>query len=176
MTFRLLVSGLLATAAAQGLSAAPAAPRVVTSHRRRTEKAMSASRKAAGLLLAALTAVGMSATPAAGDPQNGFAVPNTCDDGHTYTTIAQAGQEWNAQLDTTSTSVFHLTWYEITYVITTPDGTTTTFGPFESVKGGNDREQKNLLTCTFAFDIYGADGTQRHHVGLARGWLTPSSA
>src|ERR1041384_4440851 len=113
---------------------------------------MSIFRNCAVVLLAAVATLGLSTAPASADPQNGFLVQMSCDDGNSYSVVFQAGADWNAQLDTATTSVFHLTWYEITYVITTPDGTTTVYGPFEVVKGGNDREQKNLLACTYAFD------------------------
>jgi hypothetical protein len=127
-----------------------------------------------GVLLAAATAV-LAAAPATADPQNGTVVTTVCDDGNTYTMVQQAGADWNAQLDTDSTSAFHLVWYQITYELTAPDGTVTVHGPFTVQKGGNDREHKGLLNCTFAFDIYPGDGSSRHIYGPAKGWLTPSS-
>lgn len=127
----------------------------------------------AGLVIAGTVALG--AAPAAADPQDGLVVQMHCDDGGTYTTIARASAEWNAQLDTQSTSVFHLVWYQSTFTVTAPDDTVTVFGPFTSDKGGNDREHKDLLACTYAFDVDLGSGTTAHVSGPALGWVTPSA-
>jgi hypothetical protein len=117
--------------------------------------------------------IAISATPAAADPPGVDPVVLVCDDGNSYETVARAGQDWNAQLDSASNSVFHLTWYSITYVVTEADGTVNVFGPDELVKGGNDRSHKNLLDCTFSFDVDLGDGRSAHIFGPAQGWLTP---
>jgi hypothetical protein len=131
-------------------------------------------RQLASGLLATAVVLGLSAAPVAADPQTGLVVENVCNDGNVYTTIAATGADWNAQLDTDSTSVFHLTWYEITYEVTAPDGTVTVFGPDTVKKGGNDREHKKLLGCTFAFDADLGGGFTSHVSGPSRGWLTPA--
>lgn len=119
---------------------------------------------------AALLAMGTS--PVAADPPGVEPVTMVCDDGRTYETVARAGQDWNAQLDTASNSVFHLTWYSITFVVTEADGTVNVFGPDEVAKGGNDRSHKHLLSCTFSFDVDLGDGRSAHIFGPAEGWLT----
>jgi hypothetical protein len=124
--------------------------------------------------LAALAAACLTITPATADPQQGLAVQTVCNDGTAYTTIARAAQEWNGQLVTDNTSVFHLTWYEITFEITAPDGTLRVVGPFTVDKGGNDRSHKDLLDCTFSFDLVLPDGSRSHVSGPAKGWVTPS--
>jgi len=136
---------------------------------------MSIFAKTAGVLLIVMVGIGVSAVESAADTQKGFQVPMTCSDGNTYTTVAQAGETWNAQLITDSTSVFHLTNYSLSFEATAPDGTITMAGPFVFTKGGNDRDQKKLLTCTYDFTTTGPDGTQYRHLGVANGWLTPSS-
>jgi hypothetical protein len=136
---------------------------------------MSTFRKPAGVLLAMMTVLGLTATPAVADPQKGLVIEQVCDNGNTYSVIQQAGQDWNALLDTDGTSAFHLTWSTINYVLTAPDGTVTVYGPFESAKGGSDRDQKDLLNCSYSFEFDGSDGIHRLVFGLSRGWLTPSS-
>jgi hypothetical protein len=127
----------------------------------------------ATLTTAALLLAG-GAAPATADPQKGLSWPTSCDDGHTYQLVQQASADWNAQLDTESGSVFHLTWYEITFEVTNPDGTVAVFGPFEVVKGGNDRSHKDLLSCTFDVHLDLGDGRTAHITGPALGWLTPA--
>ncbi len=121
------------------------------------------------LLLAA------TAVPATSDPQKGLLVPTTCDDGETYQLVQGGSADWTAQLDTESGSIFHLTWYEITFTVTNPDGSVEVFGPFEVVKGGNDRSHRDLLSCTFSMHLDLGDGRTSHTTGTARGWLTPAS-
>ena len=132
-------------------------------------------RLAGGALVSTAIVTLGAAAPAAADPRGGQIVDVVCDDGNTYTMVAQAGQTWNAQLVSDSTSVFHLTRYTITYVVTSPDGTVTTFGPDTLVKGGTDRDHKGLLSCTYSFDLAFDDGTTVHISGPAVGWLTPSN-
>ena len=129
----------------------------------------------AGGVLVTVAAVAAGAGPVAADPAEGLVVESVCDDGNTYTTIARAGQTWNAQLITDSSSVFHLTRYDMTFVVTAPDGTVTAYPPQEVEKGGSGREHKELLTCTYAFEIEFADGSTAHVSGASTGWVTPSS-
>jgi hypothetical protein len=131
-------------------------------------------RQMVSAVLAGAVAIGVAAAPAAADPQQGLVVELACDDGNAYTVIARATQDWNAQLVTDSTSVFHLTWYEIAFEVTAPDGTVTVFGPFTVEKGGSDRAHKDLLTCAFTFDLEFDDGSTSHASGTAMGWPTPS--
>ncbi|WP_210441371.1 carbon-nitrogen hydrolase family protein [Nocardioides xinjiangensis] len=134
---------------------------------------------ASHLRLAAAALAGISsacsAAPASADPPDGLTVDLVCDDGNTYTTIARAGQTWNAQLVTTSTSAFHLTRYTSTFEVTAPDGTVEVFGPSTVVKGGNDREHKDLLNCTYSFTVDLGEGYTAYIYGPATGWLTPAS-
>lgn len=123
-----------------------------------------------------VAAVAASAAPATADPTEGLVVEVVCDNGQTYTMIARAGATWNAQLVTDSTSVFHLTAYTSTFEVTAPDGTVEIFGPVSVIKGGTDREHKDLLNCTYALDIDLGDGFTAHVYGPAVGWLTPGSA
>ena len=129
---------------------------------------------AATTLAAAVCLLAVGGAPATADPQKGLLIPTTCSDGNTYTVVQQAGQNWNAQLDTDSNSAFHLTWFEISFRVTEADGTVNVFGPFEAVKGGNDRSHKDLLSCTFSFFLDLGDGRTAINFGSVQGWLTPS--
>ena len=126
----------------------------------------------AAILSATAFIVAMHAYPAVADPPGVDPVVMVCDDGNTYLTVARAGQDWNAQLDSASNSVFHLTKYSITFVVTEADGTVNVFGPAEVVKGGNERSHKDLLSCTFSFDVDLGAGRSVHAFGPAVGWLT----
>ena len=130
-------------------------------------------RVAATLITTALLLVG-TAVPATADPQKGLLWPTTCEDGNTYQLVQQASADWNAQLDTESGSVFHLTWYDITFTVTHSDGSVEVFGPFEIVKGGNDRSHRDLLSCTFDVHLDLGGGSTARITGPALGWLTPS--
>jgi hypothetical protein len=129
---------------------------------------------AAAALITAGCLVVAGTAPATADPQKGIVIETICDDGNTYPVVQRAGAEWNAQLDTLSGSVFHLTWYDISFEVTNPDGTVDVFGPFEAIKGGNDRSHKDLLSCTFSFFVDLGDGRTAINFGNALGWLTPS--
>ena len=126
------------------------------------------------MFAATASVVALGAAPAVADPAKGLPVENVCDDGNTYTTVARGAATWNAQLDTDSNSAFHLTRYDITFTVTELDGTINVFGPEELVKGGNDRTHKELLSCTFSFDLTLGDGATAHVTGHSLGWLTPA--
>jgi hypothetical protein len=127
----------------------------------------------------ALAAIGImlyASSPAAADPNGDLIVESVCDDGNTYTTVARAAQNFNAQLVTDSTSAFLLTAYDFNVFVTAADGSVVFQGSFPEIeRGRSDGRQKNLLECTYDYTFERDDGTTVHAWGTARGYVTPQN-